>query len=102
MSACVPRNRGMGRRAATMTKREGTPAINLGNGSDTPGWAALDRAAAGTLFSIGFARWPDAQLICHTDQFSQRFGFHLQHHPSPVNFDGFFGSAKIGASLFVE
>ena len=52
--------------------------------------------------SISFACGPDAQLICHTYQFGQRFGFHLRHHPSSVSFYCPFGNAEIGASLFVE
>jgi hypothetical protein len=52
--------------------------------------------------SIGFACWLYVQLIRHSYQFGQRFGFHLEHHTSSVNFDGLFSSAKISASLFVE
>jgi hypothetical protein len=41
------------------------------------------------------------QLIRHSHEFSQRFGFHLEHYPTAVNFDCLFGSAKLGARLFV-
>jgi len=51
---------------------------------------------------MSFVCWPDMELIRHSHQFSKRFGLHLEHHPSSVNFDGLFGSAEIGASLFVE
>jgi hypothetical protein len=46
-----------------MTKRERTHAINLEKRSGTLGKASPGGAAAGTLFAIGFACWPDAQLI---------------------------------------
>src|SRR5271154_4424526 len=93
---------GLDPREATMTKRERTPAINLGNRSGTRGRASLDRAAAGTLFSTGFACWPDTQLIRHTHQFSERFGFHLGHHMGPLSLDGPFTGAELGSRLFVE
>src|SRR5271155_783921 len=55
-----------------------------------------------TFSSVHFACWPDMQLIRHSHEFSQRFGLHLEHHPSPLNFDCPFGSAEFGACLFVE
>ena len=52
--------------------------------------------------SIGFAGWPDVQLICHAHEFSEGFGFHLDHHPGPVNFDRLFSGAELAGHLFVE
>jgi hypothetical protein len=45
---------------------------------------------------------PDVQLIRHTHQLSQRFGVHLEHHSSSVNFDRLFTGAKLRRHLFVE
>lgn len=52
--------------------------------------------------SIGFACRSDVQLIRHSHQFSQRSGFHLEHHTGPVNFDGLLAGTELDARLFVE
>jgi len=59
-------------------------------------------ANKGDVLSRGFVCCADVQLIRHTHQFSERFGLHLEHHPAPLNFDGPFTSAELGARLFVE
>src|SRR5271163_892911 len=100
--SCCSARSGLGRRAATMTKRERTPGINLGKriGYSRQG---LARPSGGTnILSIGFGCLPDMELIRHSDQFSERFGFHLGHHMGPLGLDGPFSSAELRASLFVE
>jgi hypothetical protein len=67
----------------------------LHGGAESPSSEAV-------LSSIGFAGWPDVQLIRHSDQSCERFGLHLEHHPSAVNPNGLFSSAELGARLLVE
>jgi hypothetical protein len=52
--------------------------------------------------SINPNTWPDVQLVRHSHEFSKRFGVHFDHHAGPVNFDGLFAGAELGARLFVE
>src|SRR5271154_4016902 len=81
LPSCCSARSGLGRRAATMTKRERTPGINLGK-------------------RIGYSRQGLARPSGGTNILS--IGFHLGHHMGPLGLDGPFSSAELRASLFVE
>src|SRR5579862_3200163 len=98
-------------RAAAMAVREYGRVLLMGGvgmlgGDDLAPWAAIHPSTRalglGVTFSIGFACWPDVQLIRHSNQFGERFGFHLHHHAGPVNFNGLLAGTEVSARLFVE